>query len=123
MENITKRSSNFASILFILASACVARSAYLVTASVRESSSVFVSVVCIATPNYWPIVVPPPSVILSSYSFIICLRKMAHFSAGRDDLVPPFEDFCVQSSAFGDLNERVSDEVVLGELVVFFGVG
>ena len=67
IESIAKRSSNFSSISAILASARVARSAYLVTASVREFSSVFVSVVCIATPNYWPIVVPPPSVILSSY--------------------------------------------------------
>ena len=71
MESIAKRSSDFASISAILASARVARSAYLVTASVRESYSVFVSVVCIATPNSWPIVVPPPSVILSSYSLIM----------------------------------------------------
>ena len=79
VESIAKHSSNFASISAILASARVARSAYLVNASVRESSSVFVSVVCIATPNSWTIVVPPPSVILSSYSLIMCLWKMAHF--------------------------------------------
>ena len=66
MGSIVERYSNFASISAILASARVARSAYLVTASVRESSSVFVSVVCIATPNSWPNVVPSHSVILSS---------------------------------------------------------
>ena len=39
---------------------------------------------------------------------------MAHFfSVGRDDLVPSFEGFSVQSSAFGELDERVSDEVGL----------
>ena len=67
MESIAKRSSDFASISAILASACVARLAYLVTASVMESSSVFLSVVCIVTPNYCPIIVPLPYVILSSY--------------------------------------------------------
>ena len=109
MESIAKRSSNFASISAILASARVARSSYLVTASVRDSSSVFVSVACIATPNYWPIVVPPPSVILSSYSLIMCLRKWPIFSVVWDDLVPPFKGFCVHSSAFGELDERVTD--------------
>ena len=54
----------------------------------------------------------------------MCLRKMAHFfSVGQDDLVPPFEGFCVHSSAFGELDERVPNEVGLGELAVFFGVG
>ena len=46
IEIIAKRSSNFASISAIFVSAHVARSAYLVTASMSESSSVFVSVAC-----------------------------------------------------------------------------
>ena len=45
------------------------------------------------------------------------------FYVGRDDLVPPFEGFRVHSSAFGEIDERVSDEVGLGELAVLFGVG
>ena len=45
------------------------------------------------------------------------------FSVGWDDLVPPFESFHAHSSAFLDLDERVSDEVRLEELAVFFGVG
>ena len=78
IESLAKCSSNFVSISDIFASAHVARSAYLVTALVSEYSSVFVSVACIAIPNSFPIVVPSPSVILSSYSLIMCLRKMAH---------------------------------------------
>ena len=44
------------------------------------------------------------------------------FSVGRDDLVPPFEGFRVHSSAFGELDESLSDEVGIGELAVFFRV-
>ena len=45
------------------------------------------------------------------------------FSVGWDDLVPPLEGFLVHSSAFGELDERVSNEVGIGELAVFFGFG
>ena len=91
IESIAKRSSNFASIFAIFASARVAHSAYLVTASVSESSSVFVSVACIAIPNSWPIFVPPTSVILSLYLLIMCLRKIGpFFSVVWEDLVPLF---------------------------------
>ena len=40
-------------------------------------------------------------------------KNFPFFSVGRDDLVPSFQGFRVHSSAFGELDERVSDEVGL----------
>ena len=120
MESIAKRSSNFASISAILASVLSVLGDCL-----REG--VFFSVCFPCVHCYTELLAHRCAASFSELEFILIDHVFAKngpfVSVGRYDLVPPFKGFCVHPSTFGELDERVYDEIGIGELAVFFGVG